>query len=46
MGENSDTPHERLDGVCIHDSFTNTWDEEGSLPAFKLVIQVDQECEK
>lgn len=44
--EYRDTAHDWLDRVRIDNTLLHTWDEEGSLAATEVVVQVDQECEQ
>lgn len=41
MGEYGDAAHDGLDGICIHDSISYAWEEEGRLSAFEFIIEVD-----
>jgi hypothetical protein len=43
MRENSDTSHDGLDGVGVHDALADAGDEEGRLAALEFVIEVDEE---
>lgn len=46
MRKDCHAAHDGLDWVCIHDSFSDTGDEEGRFSTLKLVVEVNEESEE
>ena len=46
MRKHGHTAHDRLNRVSVNNAFFNTRNEEGRLPAFELIIEVDEESEE
>lgn len=46
MRKDSYTTHDRLDRICVDDTFLHTWDEECGFAASEVVVQVDKESEE